>query len=484
MRSIWNFLKTERRLLPALLAVLGTGLVSLTLLGLRERFDLAILVLAFMLPVGLSAFLWGFGPGLAAALTSFVLLNYYFIPPYGSLMIHQPQHFLVLVSFLFLAVSISQLVGRMRDGLETARRRENETKRLYELSLDLSGSLSEHSILNTLARHIYETFQADRVEVLLNAGNSPELASWPEEAGLDSPPVVLVSVQGSQGLLGELRLWRTEASLSPAESRLLQLFASQGGLALERTRLAFEATRSHILEESDQMKSALLSSVSHELRTPLATIKASVTSLRDESFTWDAATRSDLLAVIEEETDLLNHLVGNLLNMSRIQAGALQLECEWNDLHEVIDPALQRFRSVSISHTFEVEIPDDLPLIYMDYTLMEQVINNLFSNSLKYSPPDSTIRIRAFQVGNNLQVKVINQGPPVSEPNLERIFEKFHRVTAADKITGTGLGLSICKGIIEAHQGHIWAENLPEGFTILFTLPIQVEGAYRELPSP
>jgi two-component system sensor histidine kinase KdpD len=484
MRRIWNTLRSQRGLLPVVLAVLSTGLVTLATLALREQFDLAILVLAYMLPVGLSAFLWGFGPGLAAALASFFLLNYYFIPPYGSLLIHQPQHLLVLVSFLVLTISISRLVGRMRDGLETARRRENETKRMYELSTDLSGSLSEHSILNTLARHIYETFQADRVEILLETDDAHDWVSWPEEAGAAASPMLLTSLQGSQGLLGEIRLWREEASLNPAENRLLNLFASQGVLALERARLVLAATRAHILEESDQMKSALLSSVSHELRTPLATIKASVTSLRDDSFIWDAAARSDLLAVIEEETDLLNQLVGNLLSMSRIQAGALQLEREWNDLHEVIAPSLRRARAASPSHPFEIEIPNDLPLVNVDYTLMEQVFNNLFSNSIKYSPPGSTIRVRALQENGTLQIQVINQGPPVSEQNLERIFEKFHRVTAADKITGTGLGLSICKGIIEAHQGHIWAENLPDGFTILFTLPIRAEEAIAEQPGP
>lgn len=483
MRQIWNFLQDERRVLPAMLAVLSTGAVTVALLALGEHFDLAILVLAYMLPVGLSSFLWGLGPGMAAALASFLLLNYYFIPPYGSLMIHQSQHILVLVSFLVLTISISQLVGRMRDGLETARRRENETKRLYDLSLDLSGSLTEHGILNTLARHTFETFQADLVEILLETDSPPEMVSWPAEAGCAYPPVALTSLQGSQGLLGEIRLWRGEESLNTTESRLLQLFASQGVLALERTRLSSAATRARILEESDQMKSALLSSVSHELRTPLATIKASVTSLRDDSFTWDAAARTDLLAVIEEETDLLNQLVGNLLNMSRIQAGALQLEREWNDLHEVIEPALRRARAASPSHHFEMDIPDDLPLIFMDYTLMEQVFNNLFSNSIKYSPPGTTIRMRAFLINGNVQAQVINQGPPVFEQNLERIFEKFHRVTAAEKITGTGLGLSICKGIIEAHQGQIWAENLPEGFTIMFTLPIEAGGVLPELPT-
>jgi two-component system sensor histidine kinase KdpD len=283
--------------------------------------------------------------------------------------------------------------------------------------------------------------------------------------------MAVASLQGAQRLLGEVRLWR-ERPLSAAEDRLLRTFASQGVLALERTRLAREATRTRILEESDQMKSALLSSVSHELRTPLATIKASVSSLRDKSFNWDAGSRSDLLAAVEEETDNLNQLVGNLLNMSRIEAGALKLEREWNDLEEVIAPAIKRARVISPSHRFVLNIPEDFPFVFMDDALMGQVFNNLFSNSIKYSPPGTVVRVEASRQDDAVLVRVINQGPPVPVENLDHIFEKFHRVTAADKITGTGLGLSICKGIIEAHKGRIWAENLPEGFSIQFTLPI------------
>jgi two-component system sensor histidine kinase KdpD len=481
MQNVWTFLRNERRILLAVLSVLSTVVVTALLVPLRGDFELAILVLVYMLPVGLCSALWGFLPGIAAALASFLLLNFFFIPPYGTFMVHKSQHLLVLIGFLALGTIISQLVGRMKDGLALARARENETKRLYELNLDLSGLQNERDILNSLARHVVETFRADRAEILLESIPAPDLVSWPAGPGSGTPPTAVASLQGSQSLLGEVRLWRARRLFNTPEERLLLAFAGQGVLVLERTRLAAAANRARVLEESDQMKGALLSSVSHELRTPLATIKASVTSLRDDSFDWGAEVRNDLLAVIEEETDNLNQLVGNLLNMSRIEAGALKLECEWNDLSELVAAALRRARAASPEHRFEVEIPDDLPLVFVDDALMEQVFNNLFSNSIKYSPPDFAIRIRAQQEdGETLLVQVINQGPPVTEENLERIFERFRRVTAADRITGTGLGLSICKGIIEAHKGRIWAENLPEGFAIQFTLPLQAD---RNLPS-
>jgi two-component system, OmpR family, sensor histidine kinase KdpD len=485
MQRIWAFLRSERRFLPGLLTLLITLAITVLLAPERQRLDLAILVLAYMLPVGLSAFLWGFFPGMIGALASFLLLNYYFIPPYGSFAIHRSQHILVLVGFLVLTLIISQLVGRMKQGLSTARARENEAKRLYELSVDFSGLQNEHGILNALARHATETFGAERVELLLDTGSAPDLISWPAGSGSTAAPTAVASLQGTQRLLGEIRLWRPEKAFSEAEDRLLRTFASQGVLALERTRMALAATRSRIFEESDQMKSALLSSVSHELRTPLATIKASVSSLRDPTFDWDAASRSDLLAAIEEETDNLNQLVGNLLNMSRIEAGALTLENEWTDLEEIISPALRRARLASPTHRFELDIPDDLPLVYLDDALMEQVFNNLFSNSIKYSPPGSLIRVQARpQAENILWVQVSNQGPHVPAENLSHIFEKFHRVTAADKITGTGLGLSICKGIIEAHKGHIWAENLPGGFSIQFSIPVHPEKKAGEGSAP
>jgi two-component system, OmpR family, sensor histidine kinase KdpD len=473
MQRIWDFLRSERRFTPAVLSLLITLAVTALLIPFRTQIELAILVLAFMLPVGFSAFQWGFVPGMVAALASFLLLNYFFIPPYGSFMVHHTQHILMLVAFLFLTLSISQLVGRMKYSLAMAQTRENETKRLYELGMDLSGLQQETDILNSLARHVTEMFRTERVEILLEDHSTPDLVSWPVGPGPDAPPVAVASLQGARQLLGEVRLWR-ERPLSADEDRLLRTFVSQGVFALERTRLSREATRTRILEESDQMKSALLSSVSHELRTPLATIKASVSSLRDESFDWDSDSRSDLLAAIEEETDSLNQLVGNLLNMSRIEAGALKLECEWNDLEEIIAPALKRARTVSPVHRFEVNIPDDFPLIFVDDALMRQVFSNLFSNSIKYSPPDTIIHVEAERQADSVLVRVVNQGPPVPEENLAHIFEKFHRVTAADKITGTGLGLSICKGIVEAHKGHIWAENSPEGFSIQFTLPTPV----------
>jgi two-component system sensor histidine kinase KdpD len=287
-----------------------------------------------------------------------------------------------------------------------------------------------------------------------------------------------VPIQTARGLLGDIRVWRARPLIQPSEERLLKTFASQGAIALERAWLTQAETHAQVLEESDRLKSALLSSVSHELRTPLATIKAAITSLRSGEVQWKSSAREDLLAAVDDEADHLNRLVGNLLDMSRIESGALNPKRQWNLIGEIVGGVIARMRQPLEGHRLEIDIPDTLPLVAVDYVQMEQVFTNLISNSLKYAPANTTICVRAYQENDShLHVQVSNQGPPVPEEHLERIFDKFYRVTAADRVTGTGLGLSICKGIIEAHDGRIWAENLSDGFAFNFTIPLHWDGA-------
>ena len=214
------------------------------------------------------------------------------------------------------------------------------------------------------------------------------------------------------------------------------------------------ATQTRLLEESDRIKTAILSSVSHELRSPLAAIKAAVTSLRSGDIEWSSRPPPELLAVIEEDTDQLNQLVGNLLDMSRLEAGALQLQRRWNVLLDIIGEAIRRLQQEIKSRPIQIDASEDLPLVAVDFELMVHVFTNLLSNSLKYSPEGSTVLVQAQPLdGQTLLVRVQNQGPGVPEADLERIFDKFYRITAAERITGTGLGLSICKGIVEGTVG-------------------------------
>jgi two-component system sensor histidine kinase KdpD len=475
--------------LEYLLAILVTGLFTLIFLPFRTEGgqDHTIFSLLYLLPVVLSSLLWGLGPGALAALVSFLALNYFFVPPYNTLLVHRTQDLVVLFVFLGVSIIIGQLVGRVSKSLAETTAREQEAIHLYELTMHLSGLQDVQEIVSTLAEQTLIAFHASRVDVLVESqGNIPahhvrlEDRSQPSQQ-MGENPSFITPLQSARGFLGEIKVWREPPALTEAEERILNTFASQGVSTLERVRLSQAASRARLLEESDRFKSSLLSSVSHELRTPLATIKAAVTSLRSETVEWDTEARADLLAVVEEETDHLNQLVGNLLNMSRIEAGALKPQRSWNSLADVVSSAIERMHQQTEKHHLEVDVSADLPLVPIDYFQIEQVFINLISNSTKYSAEGTTIAIQAYPVkGDMLQVTVQNQGPHVPEEHLERIFDKFYRITAADRVTGAGLGLSICKGIIEAHGGRIWAENLTQGFAFNFTLPRSVEGFPHE----
>ncbi len=468
--------------LPYLWGAVAVGLTTLVLYSLSTGLNTSVVALLYLLPVVLSAALWGRWVAVTTALCAFFGFNYFFIPPLYTLTVHHPQDFLALIVFLIVAIIISQSISQARSGLAAATAREREATRLYELSTALAGLQDDQAIARTVAEQVLQTFQAERVELGVEGrpggqAFAPSLAV--QGSASARKPELVVPLQTARGLQGEIRLWRSGPPPAPTEERLLRTFASQGALALERARLAQAETRAKVSEESDRLKSALLSSVSHELRSPLATIKASVTGLRSEAVDWDSNARQELLAAVDEETDHLNRLVGNLLDMSRIEAGALKPDRKWNALAEIVGGVAARMRHspAAQQHRIEIDVSDDLPLAPVDYIQMEQVFTNLISNSLKYAPADTEIRIEAGVADPEwLRVQVSNQGPPVPEEHLERIFDKFYRVTAADRVTGTGLGLSICKGIIAAHGGRIWAENRVGGFAFNFTLPLTLDG--------
>ena len=469
-----------RRLRGYLFAVLVTLALTVILYPLRERLNTTTIALLYLLPVTLTTTLWGLGPGLLSGFLTFLLYNYYFLKPYQTFIVHQPEDITALGIFFIVAVVISQLVGRAKENLAQARASERESTRLYGLSLALAGVSNTRDIGQILATHTLETFLAEFVEIQITAIGGEEALNIQEPAGMPKPgdnPLASMPVETARRLLGTIYLWRKGVQLTETEQRMLRAFATQGALALERALLAQTETKARILEESDRLKSALLSSVSHELRTPLATIKASVTSLLASDVDWESQARQELLETINEETDHLNRLVGNLLDMSRIEAGALYPARQWNQLSEILESALQRIHHTAEDYRIEIDIPENLPLVPVDFMQIERVFVNLISNSAKYAPAGTVIEIRSRVLDpDSVNVQVTNQGPPVPQEHLERIFDKFYRVTDAERVTGTGLGLSICKGIIEAHGGRIWAENLPGRFAFNFSLPLTWEG--------
>jgi two-component system, OmpR family, sensor histidine kinase KdpD len=468
------------------LSLLVVAATTEVLYELRVSLSAPTIALLFLVPVGLAATLWGLAPGICAALAAFLALNYFFTQPQFTLAVTHTQDLLELVVFLVVTVAISQLMGRSQSNLREAQAREREVVHLYELMAGLASLRNQDAIARATAARISEVFHASAVEVVLQPQliRAPQVYRVPAGTPLpDAPPDQVIALMTPRALLGELHVWRAGV-MTPADDRLLNTFASQAALAIERVLLAQTETRARVLEESDRLKSALLSSVSHELRTPLATIKAAVSSLLSGNVSWDSAARADLLAAVEEETDHLNRLVGNLLDMSRIEAGVLKPQRQWNILADIAAATATRMRRIAGDHVIDIDISEDLPLVPVDHAQMDQVFANLIGNGLKYAPPGTTVRVKAQAQGRDaLLVEVSNQGPHVPDEDLDRIFDKFYRVTSADRVTGTGLGLSICKGIIEAHGGHIWAQNLPNGFAFYFTLPLAMNGERApELP--
>lgn len=466
--------------------ILALAFLSLTtgiLFVLRDVLETTLVALLYLIPLGIITARWGLAPGIASALVTFFAFNYFFIRPYYSLAVHRPTDVVILIIFLIVAIVVSQLVGRAQAGLAAATAGEREATLLYEFSTALAGLPNDYAIAEILAKQVHAVADGEYVELNVT-GTKPLQFRFPESVPPSRPPELIILIEAARGVLGEIRIWRIEPPISSSEKRLFQTFASQGALALERARLAQAESRAQVLEESDQLKSAILSSVSHELRTPLSTIKAAASGLRGREVSWDSPARIELIAAIDDEADHLNLLVGNLLDMSRIESGALKPKREWNILSEIIGSVLARMKHLAFEHTLEISVPETLPLIPVDYVQMEQVFTNLVSNSLKYAPANTRVCIRAKVEGETIHIEVSNQGPQVPPEHLERIFDKFYRITAADRVTGTGLGLSICKGIIEAHGGHIWAENLHDGFAFNFTLPRRLDGAEApELPA-
>jgi two-component system sensor histidine kinase KdpD len=471
MRSSTFFSQSSRYLLAFGAIALVTGFLFV----LRDTLDTALVALLYLIPLGLITVYLGLGPGITSAFLTFLTFNYFFIQPYYRLTVHRPSDVVILVIFLIVAIVISQLVGRMQASLAAATAREREATQLYELSTALAGLHDGHTIAEILAKQVQEVSRCEAVELYI-MGIESFTFRLPETYQPSRLPESIISIEVARGLLGEIRLWRLAPALTSGEKRLLQTFASQGALALERARLAQAESRARVLEESDRLKSAILSSVSHELRTPLSTIKAAASSLRGNEVSWDSAARPELVAAIDDEADHLNMLVGNLLDMSRIEAGVLKPKREWNILPEIVESVLARMKHRAGEHRIEMDVPESLPLVPVDYVQMEQVFTNLLSNSVKYAPEKTIIRVHAFVEDESIHVVVSNQGPQVPREHLERIFDKFFRLSETDRVTGTGLGLSICKGIIEAHGGRLWAENMPDGLAFHFTFPLIWEG--------
>lgn len=468
-----SFLRTP--VPQAALSLLGVALLTALMVTLHSVIHSATAALLYILAVLLSGMAFGLSASLAVALLASIVFTYFFIPPYGGFGISSVEDAVRLVVFLSVALLVSSLASRARRQAQTAAQRATELTALYQLSQTLEAEVEVDRILPILARAATQILAVPGCQLLLvdEQGQPVRRAAAGEIDNAASQEEV--PIRAGQRDLGLLRVTRCspDTPLTAVEHKLLQTIAAQAGLVLERVRLSEVAGQARALAESDRLKSTLLSMVSHDLRTPLAVVKGLVTSLLDQSITWTDELRRELLTTINEETDRLNRIVGELLEMSRIEAGAISTARSWQDLDELIVAVVEELRPRLRTHPLRLDVPSDLPWVRISYAQIEQVLRNLLENAAHYTPAESPIEVWARAEGEAVRVEVRDRGPGVPDKLREQIFEKFVRAAAAERhAEGTGLGLAICKGLIEAHGGKIWVENRPGGgATFSFTLP-------------
>ncbi len=289
-------------------------------------------------------------------------------------------------------------------------------------------------------------------------------------AGLRCLP--MLTPRGAVGVLG-IRPGPNERMLTTDQRRTLNSFANQAALAVEREQLLEQARAAELLQATEKLQRSLLDSVSHELRTPLVTITGALSTLEEDGAQLDRTTQRNLVAAAREEADRLNQVVANLLSMSRLEAGALHLLLAGADVEDLVGSALDALGWRLKGREITTCLPADLPMVRVDFVLMVQVFINLIDNAIKYSPEDTPISVEAERDGHVVKVAVADHGPGIPQADMDRIFDKFYRIRRPGAVTGTGLGLSICRGIVEAHGGHIWARPTPGGgATVTLALPI------------
>ncbi len=465
------------------------------------RTQLADVVMVFLLGVVLVSMRFGYGPSLLAAVLSVFAYDFVFVPPYFSLVVTDLSHFVTFGVMFLVAVVISSLTKRIRAQADSARERERRTASLYAVSRELAVATARPAILLAATRHVQEVFDV-KVAVLLPSRNDEleivhaddgtlaaddkdlGVADWvwnhlrAAGSGTDTLPLargLFVPLMGSRGRVGVLALYPSPQSRldDPDERQLLHTIAGLIGSAVERTQLAEEARRASLRIETEQLRNALLSSVSHDLRTPLGVVTGATSALLEDDVPKDAKMRRELLMTAHEEALRLNRLVSNLLDMTRLEAGALKVQKDLQPLEEVVGSALDRLETRLAGREVRAAIPADLPLVPFDAILVEQVLINLLENAVKYSPAGTPIEVRAFARPGEVEVEVADRGQGIAKQDLERVFDKFYRVREGEG-GGVGLGLTICRGIVSAHGGRIWVEERPGGGAAFrFTLPLE-----------
>jgi two-component system, OmpR family, sensor histidine kinase KdpD len=430
-------------------------------------------VLGFLVAVIVVALVGGFLPALAEAVAGSLLLNYYFVQPIHQFTISEANNALALAVFVAVGLAVSWVVDTSARQTKQVARASAES----ELLVTTAGSiLRGQGTLDALLERTREAFGMRSASLLERLDPSAGSARGPEtgwavvacsgDAPVTRPDDADVDVPVSD----TLTLVLAGRPLPAVDRRVLGAFAAYAGIALEQQRLAAEAEAAKPIAAADRMRTALLAAVSHDLRSPLASAKAAVTSLRSPDMHWDADDTAELLATADESLDRLTRLVGNLLDMSRLQAGALSLFPRPSGLDEIIAQVLDDLGPAGKDIT--VEVPEALPAVRADPAILERVVVNLTENALRYSPAGKAPLLAASALGNWVELRVVDRGPGIPESDRDRMFVPFQRLGDTDNTTGVGLGLALSRGLTEAMGGTLTAEDTPGGgLTMTVSLP-------------
>ncbi|MBA0052010.1 sensor histidine kinase KdpD [Streptomyces sp. AJS327] len=455
-------------------ALAGPALLALLLHGLGVRVGFTNDVLLFLVLTVAAGLVGGMLPALASATVCSVLLNLYFTEPFSTPFTNDPRNLVSIAAFFGVAVAVASVV-------DVAARRTHQAARLRaesEILSALAGSvLRGEDSLEALLERVRETFGMESVALL---ERESETGRW-TCAGSVGPADAKQLLRPEDGEVdmpvGDNRMLALSGRVLPAEDRrVLAAFAAQAVGVLDRQRLLGEAEHARELAEGNRIRTALLAAVSHDLRTPLAAIKASVSSLRSDDVTWSAEDEAELLRSIEEGADRLDALVGNLLDMSRLQTGTVTPLIRDITLEEVVPKALRGVPEGSV----RLALAEALPLVAVDPGLLERAVANLVENAVKYSPPGKGVLVQASALGDQVELRVVDRGPGVPDSGKDRIFEPFQRLGDVPRGTGVGLGLAVARGFAEAMGGTLDAEDTPGGG---MTMVLTLRAAHGRLPT-
>ncbi|HLI11603.1 MAG TPA: sensor histidine kinase KdpD [Alphaproteobacteria bacterium] len=494
--------------------LVGTATMALALLAafaLSQAVSVPNLSLVFLPAILFTAVAYGLWPSLYVSLLSVLAYNFFFLPPIYTFTISDPANVVALIFFSMVAVLTSNLTARTRSQVIAAQNRAKATAELFAFSRKLAATGDLDDLLWAFCYQVASMLKV-RVVVLLpeKSGAIAVRAGYPPEDELDDGDIaaakwswdhnqaagrasntlpgakrLFLPLRTGRGIIGVLGIDRDRPGplLTPDERRLLDALADLAAVAIERIRLVADMDEARIFAETERLRSTLLTSISHDLKTPLASIIGAGTTLAGLASGGNPA-QCELIATIRDEAERLNRFVANLLDMTRLESGALDVRCEMLDSGELLETALRRAARLLAHHRIEVEVEPGLPLISTDGALFEQALFNLLDNAAKYAPPGSRIRLSARRQGDKLTVTVADEGPGIPPDQLERIFDKFHRAIEGDRRpAGTGLGLAICRGFIESLGGQVTAANRADRSGALFTITLPLAAAASDAPA-